>query len=542
MNKTLKILVAGLMLTASVSSCQKGNLVSNPNAVNADATIPVALILNHITANFIKVEEKPFDKDATYNKNAYKADQYLVSNYDKYWGTNEYSWSYSDNAYEILKYTVQLEIQAKSQLGATNNKYLALAKFFRAYAFIWLSQRVGDVPMSQAGDALHYPTPVFDSQHDVYKASLQLLDDANTMFNSILTPATQNVAFSPTGDIFNLTNLQWQKLINTYRLRVLISLSKRADDNADLNIKNQFNSIVSNPTAYPVMTANADNMVYKFNTVNLYPNFGQGNGAYNNFLFVGKAFTDIAVGNSDPRVFKVATPVDKTNFASFATYQGAPTGASMSSLLNNATYSYFNGFRYFGASTGTNAEPFIFIGYPELCFNIAEGINRGWGGSLSAIDAQGWYNKGITASFANFGLTVNMSGANTNQSFSVYDVAGGAVGSVTTDYVTFQAKAAYNAANPATALTQILNQKYLALFMNSGWEAYYNYRRTGVPAFSTGPTNTGYGTVAGQVGIIPRRFLYSIDEINANNNNYKASINSQFGGTDDVTKDAWLTK
>uniref|UniRef100_UPI0025ED7C3F hypothetical protein n=1 Tax=Pedobacter sp. UBA5917 TaxID=1947061 RepID=UPI0025ED7C3F len=111
MKKILKTTISGIMLAIVVAGCQKGDLVSNPNAINADATVPVSLILNHITANFIKVEEKPFDKDATYNKNGYKADQYLVSNYDKYWSTNDYGWSYSDHAYDMLKYTIQLENQ-----------------------------------------------------------------------------------------------------------------------------------------------------------------------------------------------------------------------------------------------------------------------------------------------------------------------------------------------------------------------------------------------------------------------------------------------
>jgi len=55
---------------------------------------------------------------------------------------------------------------------------------------------------------------------------------------------------------------------------------------------------------------------------------------------------------------------------------------------------------------------------------------------------------------------------------------------VTTDNATFLTNVAYNVASSSTALTQILQQKYVAFFMNSGWEAFYNYRRTGVPVFS----------------------------------------------------------
>jgi len=550
MKKTLKIAVSAIMLTAVVTTgCQKGDLLSNPNAISSDAVLPINLILNHITANFIKAEEKPFGADASKNENAYKADQYLVSNYDKYWGKNEYGWSNTDNAYEMLRYAIVLEKQATAQLGATNNKYLAIAKFFRAYASIWLAQRVGDIPMTQAGDPNNL-TPAYDTQHDVYKNSLQLLDDANTMLNAYFASGvgagTQNTAFNTAnGDIFNLTNQQWQKLINSYRLRVLISLSKRADDTADLNIKTQFNAMVTNPTTYPIMTSNSDNMVYKFNSVNTYPNYASGSNAYNNFLFIGKPVLDITTATADPRTFLFATPVDKTKFNQFDQYKGAPTGTSVSVLFGATTFSNFNSARYFNTTVsgkadklnnlGALSELFIFIGYPELCFNVAEGINRGWAPALTAVNAQTWYNNGIIASCANLGLTIT----GPNQQIATSDGAGTNLGTVTTDYATFSANIAYNTATPATALNQILTQKYVALFMNSGWEAFYNYRRTGVPAFATGAGNTGYNTAN---GAIPRRFLYPLDETTANSANYKAAINSQFGGSEDIYKDTFLTK
>ncbi|MBC7401484.1 MAG: SusD/RagB family nutrient-binding outer membrane lipoprotein [Mucilaginibacter sp.] len=530
-SKKIKIIATSLLLTLFVSSCQKGNLLSDPNAINANAVVPVSLILNHITANFVRNDEMPFGLNGG-DFIATKVDQFQVSNYLKYWGFNEYSWSYSGQNYEILKYAVQLETQANAQYGA-NSKYAAIAKFFRAYSAIWLSQRVGDVPMTQAGDPLVYKTPKYDTQHDVYKNSLKLLDDANTLLGT-LTSATPGVAFD-SGDIFGFTNLQWQKLINTYRLRVLISLSKRADDNADLNIKTQFAAILAAPATYPIMTANSDNMIYKFVASNPYPIFATGNASYNNFMNVGKVVLDLTTANKDPRTYLMATPITTTNVGLFTNYVGADPATSLATLQTVAAtgvYSFFNAARYLGNATGSTVEPFIFIGYPEMCFNIAEGINRGWAPTLAATDAKTWYDKGITASFSNFGLNT---AANSNVTIS--DVAGKSLGTVTTDNATFLANIAYNVGNPATALTQILQQKYVAFFMNSGWEAFYNCRRTGVPALSAGGSGTG---TTGNV--IPKRWLYPLDEINANSANYKAAIASQYGGTDDVMKDIWLTK
>ena len=95
------------------------------------------------------------------------------------------------------------------------------------------------------------------------------------------------------------------------------------------------------------------------------------------------------------------------------------------------------------------------------------------------------------------------------------------------DFTTYYAQPAVQYAAGSTGLTQILQQKYLALFRHAGLEAYYNYRRTGVPTFTTGP-GTGNG------GRIAQRFQYPTSERTANTANYKAALDSQFGGYDDI--------
>jgi hypothetical protein len=524
------------IIAISVTSCQKGDLLSNPNAASASGVLPLSLILNNVTANLITSEEFPFGNVCKYN-------QYMVSNYAKYWGDNTYGWNYSTDSYQILKYAIALENQAKSQLGNTNNKYFAVSKFLRAYSAVWLSQRVGDIPMLQAGNP-DIITPAYDAQKLVYQNSLALLDTANTIMTTVNSVASNQGAVLDAGDIFGLTNLQWQKLINTYKLRVLISLSKRATDNADLNIPSQFAAIVTNPAKYPIMTSNSDNMVYKFNATNLYPPFAQTNNSYNNFMNIGKTLLDITTANQDPRTYLFACPasaaLSTTTISDFSAYIGADSKLSLTALQTAATagtISNFNGMRYFGNSyvtsyTTNTYEPFIFIGYPELCFNIAEGINRGWAPTLTATDAASWYNNGISASFKNLSLSTT-----SPSTVTISNVAGASIGTVTTNNAPFLANVAYNTANASAALTQILQQKYVALFMNSGYEAFFNARRTGVPVLSAGGAGTGTTT-----GNIPRRWLYPLNEINYNNANYTAAIGSQYGGTDDVTKDTWLTK
>ena len=122
--------------------------------------------------------------------------------------------------------------------------------------------------------------------------------------NSIIAPlaaATPNVKLDANGDIFSLTYLQWQKLINTYTIRVLISLSKRATDNADLQIPQTFATIVNNPATYPVMTSNADNVVYAYNqTYNPYAIVSEGLQPYDNFGSMGLPYVSITSATQDP--------------------------------------------------------------------------------------------------------------------------------------------------------------------------------------------------------------------------------------------------
>lgn len=95
-----------------------------------------------------------------------------------------------------------------------------------------------------------------------------------------------------------------------------------------------------------------------------------------------------------------------------------------------------------------------------------------------------------------------------------------------------QANVKYDASK---AIQQIITQKYLAFFMNSGMEAYFNWRRTGYPKFDVGVGN-------GNSSRIAVRWIYPTTERTTNATNYKAAIQSQFNGTDDINDQIWLIK
>ena len=58
MKKNINIILTAIVaVTVFLTGCQKGDLLSNPNVVAESSTVPVSLILNHITANLMKEEE-----------------------------------------------------------------------------------------------------------------------------------------------------------------------------------------------------------------------------------------------------------------------------------------------------------------------------------------------------------------------------------------------------------------------------------------------------------------------------------------------------
>lgn len=522
----MKYISLALLLALAASGCKSmDEQLPNPNLPTADSAVPPALLLPRIEYDLYNSGDGgPFTQVQRWN-------QYTISNDSYYGGPNQYNWTNTNSLYTVLKNVNQLDAQAVKQLGTRQNVYSALAKFFRAYIFVWQAQRVGDTPAAQAGQGLANLTPAYDAQKAVYARSLAMLDTANTLLGGPLTGTLS-------GDIYYQQNgasavAQWRKVVNSYKLRVLISLSRRAQDNADLQIPQQFAAIVSNPSQYPVLTSNADNWTFQFNSAyNTYPHTP--NDANNQRQNAGAAYLSLTTATQDPRTFITATPAPAQLAAGkqpsdFSAYVGSSPALGLSDLStgsNAGQYSFTNFLRYYSSVQGP--ENYLLLGYPELNFTIAEGINRGW---VPGASANTYYLRGINASLDFYGLAEG-------QQLTIGDVSGKKLGTATVSRSAFLSNpgVVYKGDN-ADGLEQILNQKYVAFFQNSGYEPFYNWRRTGLPRTFV---STGSGLNA--TGKIPRRWQYPVDEQTYNADNYNAALKSQFGGTDDLNQDTWLTK
>jgi Starch-binding associating with outer membrane len=510
-----------------LNSCNDFNEIGPNN--NKPISVPPSTVLRGVLSD---INEQPWSLE-------HRQNQFWSCNYE-YYGNNEYWDSYSLN-YITLKNIVKMEEEA-AVTGDEVNPYTALGKYLRAVLYVRMTQRVGDLPMDEALQGVELSKPTYNTQKEIYLQVLTWLDEANDELEQLIENADD---ISPTtgntlqGDIFFSGNLaKWRKAVNTFKLRVLISLSKK-DSDTDLDIQNRFAEVINDPTKFPIMTSNADNMNYVYNgTTELYPinpgNRGFDKGRYNMTETYVKGLTDL----NDPRVYVVCNPASKKlkpvlegggglTPTDFAAYVGAPAGEGLSDMTvkaGNGEYSFANQKRYY--TTFTGPEPGVQLSYWELCFNIAEAINRGW----TSGDANTFYQNGIKASMAFYGI---VDGSVITITESDKDEAIGTATASVTDYLA-QSTVVYDGNTP-TGLTQILTQKYLAFFQNSGQEAYFNYRRTGLPTFHSGP-----GT--GNSSTIPKRWLYPSSESFYNEANYTQALQRQFSGVDDLDEELWINQ
>jgi hypothetical protein len=478
-NKPLIVLFLLMMLL----SCKKhSEYQNNPNSPSS--ALP-SLLLTNICITV-------FDYDPT--PSAFASRQ--LTYYERGNSAVDYSWTSNDfSKFDVLRQVTKMD-ELATQTGGEN--YHGLAKFFRAVLFSQLTEIYGDIPYSDALGALNGNTkPKYDTQEQVYAGVLNELEDANNILDDSKGSITGDIIYGGKAS-------QWKKLVNAFRLRLLIHLSKKESD-ATLNIKQQFQSIISDPSKYPLMSSSADNGQIVFNASapsNYYPDAGYLSLA--TAVSMEEGIVDTLIEKKDPRLFSFAQPVTGQAPNVFANYAGVNAGLTVADQQSaSANASRINS-RYYDITHPLN-EPLILVGYPEQEFLIAEAISRNW--ITGAGTAEEHYNNGITASM---------------QFYSIDDAA-----------ITTYLGAAGVAFDPQNAIPMIITQKYIALFMQSGWEAFIEQRRTGIPKLNTGP-----GTYNN--GMVPKRWLYPQSEYDYNKANVDAAVQRQYSGTDDVNAVMWL--
>jgi hypothetical protein len=486
--KKLKYNLAVLIAPLIFTSCEKfDTLTVDPNR---PTDVHPSLLLTNIEVNtFSEISVG----------GAY-ASRYLVFT-DGYSTDQTYGWQRSGYG----SYSTLLQVYKMNEEAEQRNllNYQALAKFFRAYHFMNLTLTFGEIPYSEAlsGDQDQFK-PSYDTQFEVFKGILQELEEANSMLDESNGEITGDVIYE--GDI-----MKWKKLVNSFRIRVLTSLSAKTG-NSELNVIAQFREIYENPETYPLFTSSEDQaqLVYYDRDQNRYPLFNDRSIQTANYM--ERTFVNLLKTRKDPRLFAIASPDRKSREVgqpgyqtSFSSYSGLDAGAYVNDnvlvLTDKGEGSPLNP-RYYSDPVN---EPSVAVGYPELMFNLAEAALKGW----IIADTSELYKNGIVSSMEFYGITPAKINAYLSESLVRL--------------------------NPSTAMEQINIQKYLAFFLNSGWESFYNQRRTGIPEFIVGPSTQNGGQV-------PKRWMYPQDELDYNFENVAEAINRQFNGNDNVNGIMWL--
>lgn len=484
-----------LLLLAFISSCQKLSFI-NENQNDATTTIPELLLP--------KVQWTAF-LDSTGNDALYALRMLVQTD-----GENAgqiYNWQRgSFLAYEKLRNVQKME-EIADQLG--QKEYSALAKFFKAHYFYQLTLTFGDIPFSEAlkGETDSIYAPRYDSQEKVFQGILVLLKDADMLLQENTKPINGDIIFQ--GDLF-----KWRRLINAYRLKVLLSLSAKTT-NETLQIIPEFKAIAA---AGQLMQSNADDaqLVFLNQLGNRYPSFNASR--YGSGMYMDSTYIRRLQDRQDPRLFAVATQTrvakeEGKAIDDFTAYEGGDPIKPYAQVNDKAIEGKLSKVLERYHQDPVN-EPFVLMGYAEQQFILAEAAVRGW----IPGDAKEYYTQGVLSSFAFYeahakGLAPFL----TREKAELY---------LQNPLVAFS-----NALPEKDQLTKILMQKYLRSFHQGGWNAYFDYLRTGMPEFRTiQGTKTAY------------RWMYPNEEYNLNATHVAAAIQAQFSGSDQISNKTWWLK
>lgn len=365
---------------------------------------------------------------------------------------------------------------------------MGAALVMKAWFMSNLTDMFGDIPYTEAfrgRDELYYPQ--FDTQQSIYTSLLADLKRANDLF-------TDAKPFDGTDLIYSGDAIKWKKFANAMRLRLLIRVSNRAIMDAAGQIAEMFN----NPTKYPLISSNDDEAMMNYTGVKPFINlfYEMAANEFSGSRRMGKSLMDLMNNTVDGRRFRYATR------NSSGAYVGIPSGYTEQETIAFAN----NG----GLNTSTLATtlkadnyPYPILTWAEVNFLLAEAALKGW----IIADAQSFYNKGIEASWRQWKCTWD-GGAGT----------------------TYLSRANVRFTGSTANMERLMSQKYIAMFF-SGFESWYDYRRTGYPVLPVGPA-------AQNNGIMPRRFDYPLITQATNKANYDVAA-ARMGGDNLLTKVWW---
>lgn len=396
----------------------------------------------------------------------------------------------SNSGYWNMIFGLLADLESMKELPGYNEAYDGVAEIYKVYLFSQLTDLWGDVPYSEAiqFDELNF-TPVYDTQEEIYT------NPENGLLARLETAALQleNTNESIRGDIMFDNDLsQWVRFANSLQVRFRLRISNKFTD---------FTKLQQLADGGKLMQSNADNAVvpYLSSAPNQFPLFNAATGIYQG-LKMSKTFENQLKLWDDPRLQVFFKPTPKSVLEGSPKFKGLQNGLSTQSIsergvdLNDLS---ILSDRFRAIPNGVDAQIML---YSEVQFALAEAAER----DFISGNANVYYQNGIEAHFDYYGA------------------------SLPSNYFTREA-VALNGSSQEN-LEKILTQKWLSLFM-IGHEAWFNIRRTGIPALVAGPDNFNNDRY-------PVRYLYPESEQAVNKENYDKAV-ERIGGDNINSKNWW---
>lgn len=407
-------------------------------------------------------------------------------------------------------YDILFDAHTMEQKAIATNQdfYEGIAKVIKSIGFMYLVDMYNNVPYTKAFDLQGNILPSYDKGQDIYNDLFNQLDQALTLITN--ASANENIGLPQYDILFGGDKTKWKKLINTQRLKLVLRMVNVSGFNASAQIakvtsegfinagetaavqpgyaksRNAANVSQQNPYWDAFKTTYNDQVADAFNRANNYT-------------------LNIMKNSSDPRYMRIFSPVPSacascsppvTAGSYFGYDYGDPDyGTGIPQSTNSSDVGGP------GIAKAFNQPQWIFTSV-ESMFLQAEAIQRGL--LTGAGTAQDKYNAAIT------------------ESFTWLNVPSAATAAAT--YIASGQPVVAWPATPADQLIKIVHQKYLALAGINNFEAWVDYRRTGVPRTGLPAALTLPLSLAPNRGgnIIPLRLQYPQAEFNYNAANVAA--------------------
>ncbi|MFD0993126.1 SusD/RagB family nutrient-binding outer membrane lipoprotein [Tenacibaculum geojense] len=381
------------------------------------------------------------------------------------------------NLLQIIELNTNADTREAAAAYGSNNNQIAVAKILWAYYFQWATDRWGMLPYSEAFGGVASSKSKYDSQEFIYTDLFDKIDEALAQMDS---------GAGPQGDIlFGGDMASWRKFANTLKMNMAIRLSKVYPSSSGL-AATKFNEAMNGAIA-----STSENIMFPSISNDAYDNPYQ-----DDYVDAGRTdecLSDVLVDRlqdlNDPRLPMFAEPAQSTG-----TYVGLRYGWADAGTIPNADVSFMND------DLILNGERDLpMYTYAQISFSKAEAALLGW---ISG-SAQMYYEEGVRSSLEQWGVDAADIDAYMLESDVIY--------------------------NPANALSQIAEQKWIALFYQP-YEAWAEWRKLDYPMLTPAVDALNGNS-------IPVRHAYPVAEQNQNKANYDEAISAQ--GEDGLFTKLW---